>query len=141
LAAQTVAEVEQAIKCILPDEVLAALANGDDCLYDEAGLDLTKLGEYYQEARESRCPKDLVPIGRDADGHELFCITCSLTRTSTVGITTFCNEDGSDSYLSFPDWLDQIIERQQESLMDKDASLARIRPTEEDIHAFQPALI
>jgi hypothetical protein len=141
LEAQAVAEVEKALKCILPDEVLAALANGDDYLYDEAGLDVTKLCEYSQEARESRCPKDLVPIGRDADGHELFCISRRLTRTSTAGITTFCNDDGSNSYLSFPDWLDKIIERQQESLIHRDASLAKVTPTEADLHTFQPALI
>jgi hypothetical protein len=139
LDAQAVAEAERLVKGVLPDEILAVLANGDDELYDQRGIDLSRIQEYVDEAKSSHCPKELVPIGRDE--HLLFCIGRTLSRTATPGITTFDDADGSTSYLSLLEWLDQIIEIRRESLRHLDPALAELMPTGQDLSNYRPALI
>lgn len=133
-----VADVEDALKCTMPDEILAAFAAG---VLDEEGFVLADVYDYQELAKAMRCPKDLLPVGRGPDGHILYCVGRQGARERKVGITTFCDEDGSAGYQSFPDWLDEVAERRRSFfLADEGSPLAQRIPTAAEVDDFRPRL-
>jgi hypothetical protein len=102
LEVDRVADVEEALRCVLPDEVLAMLASGVEDLREGYGIDLALLGDY--PSRDPRLPRDLLPIGEGGEGHLLYCITRTASREEAAGLTIHDNEDQSTSYRSLPDW-------------------------------------
>src|SRR4051812_8572110 len=68
-----VEDVERALRCELPDEVLACFANGDDTLR-EWGFNLGEVADHTAWARELGCRSDLIAVGRHPDSQVLYCI-------------------------------------------------------------------
>jgi len=123
-----VADVEDALRCVLPDEILAVIASA---ALQEEGFDLANIIDYQQLGKEMRCPSNLLPIAQGEEGHLLLCINPLGARDRQVGITTYCDEDQSTAYASLPEWLQQITEQAQ----------ATTQPTSSDLAAFQAKLI
>jgi hypothetical protein len=69
-----VTSVEEALRCSLPDEILACLANGDDEL-TEFGFVLGQVADHTRLARKRGCPQDLVAVGCHPDFHAFFCVS------------------------------------------------------------------
>ncbi len=68
-----VEDVERALRCELPDEILGCFANGDDTL-PEWGFDLAAVVDHTALARELGCRTNLVAVGQNPNGHILYCI-------------------------------------------------------------------
>lgn len=138
LDADRVADVEEAFGCTLPDEILALFACGTSL----DAFDLSRIGSLIETANAMRCPRDLLPVGDgDGDGHVLQCISRNGPRDGPVGLTTFCEEDGSTSYASLPEWLDEQIESRVDLLGDDEGPLADRAPTPDEVSAFRPRLV
>src|SRR5271170_3825329 len=69
-----VAEVEAALECRFPDDVLALFGSNADGLREDHGIDLTQVVENTRHAHERGCPKNLVAIGRQPDGLAFYCV-------------------------------------------------------------------
>lgn len=141
IAASRVADVEEALECVLPDEILAALAVGIDSLLDE-GFRLDRLVDYQKQAAEARFPHDLICLGID-NGDAFYGIQRTLPRNRTPGITTYLADDSSTQFVSFSDWLDELIERKRPdggSDDDNEDGTIVMSPNEDVLH-FKPRLV
>jgi hypothetical protein len=91
-----VEQVERALRCQLPDEVLACFANGDQTL-PEWGFQLGSVVDLTVWARELGCPRDFIVIAQDPGELSLFCIERLGDRKRAVGLIEFETES-SDTY-------------------------------------------
>lgn len=132
LSADQVADIEEELHCVLPDAILALLAAGVNALHEE---DIAHICDYQELAAGWRCPADLFVIGEE-DGHVIYLIPRYSNRSATVGVTCYCDEDGSTAYLSLTQWLEAQI-RNQFGL-----NLEEVPPpTPEELAAFCPRLV
>jgi hypothetical protein len=90
-----VEEVERALRCELPDEILACFANRDDTL-SEWGFDLAAVADHTALARELGCRADLVAVGQSSDGRLLYCVQRRGDRRRAVGLLEFDTEENGD---------------------------------------------
>jgi hypothetical protein len=100
-----VEEVERALRCELPDEVLACFATGDDTL-PEWGFRLGEVADHTARARELGCPSDLIAVGRHPDSHVLYCVSRRGDRRRAVGLTEFeVGANGDTNWRDLGAWL------------------------------------
>ncbi len=90
-----VEDVERALRCELPDEILACFANGDGVL-PEWGFTLAAVGDHTAQAREWGCPTNLVAVGEAPDGHCLYGIERRGDRRRAVGLVAFDPEENGE---------------------------------------------
>lgn len=105
-----VTSLENALKCVLPEVVLALFANGDDQLFDWCGIDLEEAYDHTLEAHCKGLSKDLIVIGRHPDDHCYYCVPRQSKRDAVPGITVYENFDQSTGWHSLDEWLTQLIE-------------------------------
>src|SRR5262245_55586876 len=135
-----VVDVEQALRCSLPDEALACLANGDDELI-EYGFVLGQVVDHTQMAWQRRCPKDLVAFGCHPDLHAFYCVSRERQRHRPVQMADFDNFDGSVNWYDLGDWLADKAAGRQQFLAEQYPSLAGWKPSPEEVLAFTPTLV
>jgi hypothetical protein len=100
-----VEQVERALRCELPDEVLACFANDDDTL-PEWGFDLGAVADHTAWARGLGCRPGWIAVGRHPDGHALYCIERRGDRRRAVGLVEFEAEgNGETGWRDLGDWL------------------------------------
>lgn len=100
--------VERALRCQLPDEVLACFANGDDTL-PEWGFALGAVADHTAEARELGCPREWVAVGRHPDCHALYCVERLGDRRRAVRLVEFETEGNGDTHWrDLGDWLAEL---------------------------------
>lgn len=99
-----VEDVERALRCELPDEVLACFANGDGTL-PEWGFRLGEVADHTAWAQELGCGSDLIAVGRHPDSHALYCIKRRGDRRRSVGLTEFELEAQATNWYDLGAWL------------------------------------
>jgi hypothetical protein len=100
-----VEQVERALRCELPDEVLACFANGDDTL-PEWGFTLDLVADHTAWARQLGCRSDWIAVGQDPDGATLYCIERRGDRRRAVGLIKVETEaSGETQRCDLGDWL------------------------------------
>jgi hypothetical protein len=100
--------VERALRCELPDEILACFANGDGTL-PEWGFDLAAVADHTAAAIELGCPADLVAVGRDPDGRVLYCVERRGDRWRAVGLFEIDTEEsGTVGWRDLGAWLAEL---------------------------------
>jgi hypothetical protein len=99
-----VEDVERALRCELPDEVLACFANGDGTL-PEWGFRLGEVADHTARARELGCRSDLIAVGRHPDSHVLYCVGRRGDRRRAVGLTEFEVETQDTNWRDLGAWL------------------------------------
>jgi hypothetical protein len=102
-----VEDVERALRCELPDEVLACFANGDDTL-PEWGFRLGEVVDHTAWARELGCRSDLIAIGRHPDSHALYCVDRRGDRRRSVGLIEFEVEAQDTNWYDLGAWLVEL---------------------------------
>jgi hypothetical protein len=103
-----VEDVERALWCELPDEILACFANGDDTL-PEWGFDLAAVFDHTARARELGCRADLVAVGQNPNGHIWYCVERRGDRQRAVGLVEFdAEENGAVGWHDLGVWLAEI---------------------------------
>ncbi len=107
LGVALVEDVERALRCELPDEVLACFANGDGTL-PEWGFRLSEVADQTAWARELGCSSDLIAIGRHRDSHALYCIARRGDRRRSVGLTEFEVESQDTNWRNLGEWLTEL---------------------------------
>jgi hypothetical protein len=132
--------VEEALKCSLPDEILACLANGDDEL-SEYGFAIGQVTDHTQLAGRRGCPKDLVAVGCHPDSHAFFCVSRNRPRNRPVQIADLDNFDGNMNWYDLGEWLAGKVEGRQEFLSEQYPVLAGWVPAPSDLSAFAPSLV
>jgi len=134
-----VVDVENALRCSLPDEILACLANGDDELH-EFGFVLGQVADHTRLARKRGCPKDLVAVGCHPDFHAFYCISQDGPRDRGVQIADLDNFDGSLNWYDLSKWLSDQVEGRQMFLAEQYTALAGWKPSAAELAAFTPLL-
>jgi hypothetical protein len=100
-----VEEVERALRCEFPDEILACFANGDGTL-PEWGFDLAAVADHTALARQSGCRADLVAVGQNPDGQVFYCLERRGDRRRAVGLVEFdTEENGGLGWRDLGAWL------------------------------------
>ncbi len=140
LDVQLVEDVERALKCRLPDEILACLAN-DDFELSEYGFVLGQVVDNAQMARAHRCPKDLVAVGQRPDSDTFYCVSRSRLRERSVQLADLDILDGSVDWYDLGTWLSNVVERRQESLAEHYSTQAGWKPSPAELANFKPCLI
>ena len=135
-----VVAVEEALRCSLPDEVLACIANGDDELHED-GFDLGQVVDNTRLAHKRGCPKDLIAVGRHPDSHAFFCVSRGGPRGRGVQIADRDNFDGSVNWYDLGAWLAGKVEGRQEFLAEQYAALAEWEPSAAELSGFKPLLV
>ena len=135
-----VIDVEQALRCNLPDEILACLANRDDVL-NEYGFVLGDIADHTRDARKRGCSKDQVAVGRHPDSHAFYCVSRDRPRHRPVQLADFGNFDGSEIWYDLGDWLAEKAEGRQQFLAERYPVLAGWKPSPAEVLAFTPKLI
>jgi hypothetical protein len=111
LAVSLIEEVERALRCQLPDEILACFANGDATL-PEWGFNLGAVADNTARARELGCPRDLVVVGEHPNGHTLYCVERFGDRKRGVGLIEIDTEaNGDTGWRDLGDWLNELAGR------------------------------
>ncbi len=111
LEAALVEDVERALKCELPDEILACFANGDDTLH-EHGFRLAEIADLTAWARRLLSRRDIIGVGHDPDSHVLYCIDRRGDRRRAVGLTEVETvPNGDTQWIDLGDWLAARAER------------------------------
>lgn len=112
-----VEDVERAVRCQLPDEILACFANGDTKL-PEWGFDLGAVVDHTAYARELGCRANLVAVGRHPDSHALYCVERRGDRRRAVGLVEFEIEGSDFLWRDLGEWLAELagLDSQQHSL-------------------------
>jgi hypothetical protein len=103
-----VEDVERALRCELPDEVLACFANGDSTL-PEWGFRLGDVVDHTAWARELGCRSDLIAVGRHPDSHALYCVGRRGDRKRPVGLTEFEVEAQDLHWHDLGAWLGELV--------------------------------
>lgn len=140
LEANRVADVEDALGCVLPDEILAAIAVGINGLLGGEAFRLEHLADCQKQAEEAKFPHDLICLGID-NGKVFYGITRTGPRNKTPGITTYLVEDASTQYAPFSQWLDDLIERKRGDDDDSEDGATIVMSATEDVLGFQPRLV
>jgi hypothetical protein len=105
-----VEDVERALRCELPDEILACFANGDSTLPDW-GFNLAAVCNHTALARELGCRSNMVAVGQNPCGHILYCIERRGERRRAVGLLEFhVEENGELGWRDLGDWLAELAE-------------------------------
>src|SRR5262245_33356098 len=100
--------VERALRCELPDEILACFANGDGTLR-EWEFDLAAVADHTALARELGCPVGLVMVGQDPNGHILYGVERRGDRRRAVGLVEFdAEENGVVEWRDLGVWLAEL---------------------------------
>ena len=108
-----VRDVESALDCTLPDEVLACLANNDGFL-DEYGFDLGMIVDNTELARSQGLDHDSIAVGAHPDGHAYYCVRRQGQRKRSVFLSEVSNFGGGSAGYDLAEWLAEHVERQQE---------------------------
>jgi hypothetical protein len=100
--------VERALRCELPNEILACFANGDPTL-PEWGFDLGRVADHTTLARELGCRASLIAVGECPDGHILYCIERRGERQRPVGLVELdTEENGGVGWCDLGSWLAEL---------------------------------
>jgi hypothetical protein len=102
-----VEDVERALRCELPDELLACFANGDGKL-QEWGFRLGEVANHTAWARQLGCRPNLIAVGRDPDSHVLYCVGRRGDRLRAVGLTEFEVEGQDTQWRDLAEWLVEL---------------------------------
>ena len=135
-----VADVEQALRCTLPDEILACYANNDGEL-SEYGFVLGEVVDNTEYARKRRCPNDLVAVGRHPDSHAFYCVSRDEPRHRGVQLADLDNFDGSLNWYDLGEWLAEWVAGRRMFLEQIYPSLVGWVPSPDDFAGFTPTLI
>src|SRR5262245_41775271 len=135
-----VEQVEQALNCRLPFEVIACLANGDDQLR-EFGFVLGQVVDHTRLARKRGCSRDLIAVGCHPDFHAFYCVTREGSRDRAVQLGDLDNFDRSLNWYDLGDWLTQKLDGRQQFLAEQYLELVNWVPTPIEIADFKPALV
>ena len=135
-----VVSVEEALRCSLPDEILACLASGDDVLH-EYGFILGEVADHTRRARKRGCSKDLVAVGCHPDSHAFYCVSRAGQRGRGVQMADLDNFDGSLNWYDLGDWLAGKVEGRQSFLSEQYTALAGWEPAPAEWSAFTPSLV
>jgi hypothetical protein len=134
-----VVDVEKALRCTFPDEILACLANGDDELI-EYGFVLGDVVDHTRLARSRRCPKDLVAVGCHPDQHAFYCVSRDRPRDRPVQFVDYDNFDGSTNWYDLGEWLSDKAAGRQMFLAEQYPQLAGWKPSPAEVSGFAPTL-
>lgn len=101
-------EVERALRCELPDEILACFANGDATLR-EWGFDLGAVVDHTALARELECRASVIGVGEDPNGGTLYCVERRGDRHRAVGLLEVSvEENGEVGWRDLGSWLAEV---------------------------------
>jgi hypothetical protein len=135
-----VVTVEEALRCTLPDEILACLANCDDVLH-EFGFVLGQVADHTRLARKRGCSKELVAVGCHPDSHAFFCVSRDGLRSRGVQIADLDNFDASLNWHDLGEWLAGKVEGRQAFLSEQHMALAGWEPSPTELSTFAPSLV
>jgi hypothetical protein len=135
-----VEQVERALKCQLPFEILACLANHDDELLDQ-GFSLGQVADHTRKARKRGCPKDLIAVGCQPDSHAYYCVSRDGPRNRAVQLADRDNFDGAVNWYDLGDWLSDLAEGRRLFLAEQYDSLADWKPAKDQYLQFAPLLV
>jgi len=100
--------VERALRCELPDEILACFANGDGTM-QEWEFDLGTVADHTALARRLGCGADLVAVAQNPDGDVLYCVDRRGHRKRAVGLVEFdAEETGAVGWKDLGAWLAEL---------------------------------
>lgn len=145
IRADLLTDVEAALGARIPDAVLAAFAAATDELNEDAEMRLENVVELTRSARKKGCPRSLIAVGRDPDGHVHYCVTSAeKAEPEELRLYAFDAEGRSHAAVPFAQWLEARIELRREFLLEGDErerARAGFTPGEADLESFHPRVV
>jgi hypothetical protein len=139
LAVEVVRDVEQALSCLFPDDVLAVFANADGYL-GEHGFRIESVAEQTRDAHRRSCLRDLITVG-ETDGHVFYCVPSHGALDQCPNLVIYDDEDSSTTVRYLADWLAERVDGRRQFLERQSSVLARREPTDKELTTFRPALV